>query len=102
MHVILWKFVIIELTRVELEGAKWRSENIWQQTIFRTRTRILAHAFGVRLAVMRNISRGKEVDKNAIERWNKTVKPLAKYNEEGGVCWTGAIAGAFLGIRTSG
>ena len=87
LHIIIWKFVIISLTRIELQGDKWDTDAIWKQALHRTRTRILSHSEGARRWAMARWSKGQGIPDTVLQRWNKQVYPLATYTEDGELRW---------------
>ena len=73
MHVIMWKFIIIAMTRMETENAKWNEDNIWKQTMGRLRTRLNAHAEGVRLLRIKQEAQDKTFD-DFFEHFTQNLK----------------------------
>ena len=67
LHIILWKFVIIALTRIELQGEKWDTKAIWKQALYRTRTRILSHSEGVRRWAVARWSKGQGIPEAVLQ-----------------------------------
>ena len=87
LRIIIWNFIVITLTRIELHGERWNSKSIWAQALHRTRTRLLAHSEGARRWAVARWARGEEVPERVLERWNRQVYPLATYNEAGHLTW---------------
>ena len=87
LRIIVWKFIVISLTRIELHGERWNSKAIWAQALHRTRTRLLAHSEGARRWAVARRAKGDTVPKGVLERWNRQVYPLAMYDEEGSLTW---------------
>ena len=87
LHIILWKFVILTLARMDIHGEKWDSKAIWNQTLYRTKVRFLAHAEGARRWALARWAKGEMVPDGVVARWNKQVGPIAYYDAQGCLIW---------------
>ena len=87
IHIILWKFIMITFTRIEIHGEKWDTEAIWAQTLHRARTRFIAHAEGARRWSVARWAKGDTIPVGVITRWNRQVEPVAYYDDEGNFKW---------------
>ena len=95
VHIVLWKFVTIAMTRLELEGEKWVTKAVWRQTVWRAQVRMRAFVEGVRLQVFRQESRDKPVHTQAVSRWDKQVAPLGNFGEDGEFEWHKKVRATF-------
>lgn len=87
MHVVLWKFIVIAMTRMSLENAKWKSRQIWVQTVWRTRTRVVARTEIHRLWMLAREGKGEPVPSTVRERWNRELHPFASYDDMDQLTW---------------
>ena len=95
----MWKIVIIEMTKVEMEGKPFTNKHMWNMITRRYITRVRAlHATHVRaraaaLARMRTPPKPKSI--------NQWISPLANCDDEGHLKWHEAWIGHChsLGIK---
>ena len=87
LRIIIWKFIVITLTRIELQGERWNTKAIWAQALQRTHTRLLAHSEGARRWAVARWAKGDTVPEGVLARWNRQVYPLAIYDEAGRLTW---------------
>ena len=85
LHLLLWKFVISSLTRVETEDAKFEIHEVWRATWFRLERKALAKLVGVKTTLLRAESRGNEPPDIALR--GLCLAPLAKFTETGELKW---------------
>ena len=87
MHflILLWKFIIIDLTAVALEGATLRTHSVWRSAWFRLRSKVMAKSETLKARVRRARSRGKEPPD--VSGTSKIIDPIAKFSETGEIVW---------------
>jgi len=75
LHLIMWKFVILNFTMVQLENRPFNPEEVWHGAIRRLEVRLNALAFKVkRRAIQRS---GQALQLYSPEAENRRIKPLA-------------------------
>ena len=85
LHLLLWKQLIALLVRIELEGDKFTTQQIWGSAWARLRQKILALRHRVDETLRRAESRGEEPpDVSKRTRW---VEPLASFDKTGHFKW---------------
>ena len=79
LHIIVWKFVILHMVRVETDKVKFDRHEIWRCAIRRQEGRLQAHAERTRRRV---ITKGG-LPALEMQRLSAEVAPLAEYNDSG-------------------
>ena len=77
LHVIVWKFIILNMVQVETNGVKFDRHEVWLCAVRRQEGRLQAHAERSR---RRAITRGG-LSAPEIERLSSEVAPLAAYDD---------------------
>jgi len=81
LRVIVWKFTLIAFTRVDTDGAKYSSADVWKGALRRFETRVRRYDIYVaRLALRRRCAGDGPLD---YARYRAVIKPLEGYDEEG-------------------
>ena len=101
IFLIMWKFIIIAFTRIDLDRGIFDSKSIWESTLRRLIVRVNARAHGVRLKAARLESRGDPATKppNAL---NKRLYPIASINHWGTITWAPALERLIKDINKTG
>ena len=79
LRILIWKFIILQFTRVDLEGARFDPETIWAQAVRRLLTRLNAAEWAARLAA----SSRPRTATNAAAKAAEKAAPLATITEQG-------------------
>ena len=86
LHIITWKFIIIDFVQVDTDGRAFVAEDVWKAAVRRTHGRLLAQSLKVRRKVLAAWSMGRPAPPlraDIIE-----AEPLADYHgETGEVQW---------------
>ena len=81
LHLVLWKYVIAALVRVDTEDEKFAAHDVWQATLARIRSKILARYEGVLALVRRADARGETAPD--VSSKDAPFRPLASIGDEG-------------------
>ena len=85
LHLLLWKQLTALLVRIELEGDKFTTQQVWGPAWARLQQKILALRHRVDETLRRSESRGEEPpDVSKRTRW---VEPLASFDKAGHFKW---------------
>ena len=91
LHIILWKFIILGMVKVETEQVKFEGVQIWSSAIRRQEGRLTAHAERTRRGVL---AKGG-LSHQQVQRLNAEVSPLAEYDGSGNLIratmWTNEL-----------
>jgi len=80
LHIILWKFVIIQMVAVDENSQKYVPAEVWKSAVRRQRGRLEAHAGKVQL----QMTRKGPASRTQLDSWTTQVLPLAAgYGEDG-------------------
>ena len=74
LHIIVWKFLAIDMVKVDTEGLKFDGNKVWVAAIRRLASRIESAETGLRRRVQAALSLGRGVP--PIEAHNKAWEPL--------------------------
>ena len=85
LHSLLWKQFIAHLVRIELEGEKFDTTQVWAPAWARLEKKILALKFKVNEIKRRAESRGEQTPD--LSKRSKNITPIAIFNEEGDLKW---------------
>ena len=85
LHSLLWKQFIAHLVRIELEGEKFDTSQVWAPAWARLEKKILALKYKVNEIKRRAESRGEQPPD--LSKRSKAINPIAKFNEEGDLKW---------------
>ena len=85
LHSLLWKQFIAHLVRIELEGEKFDTTQVWAPAWARLEKKILALKFKVNEIKRRAESRGEKTPD--LSKRSKNITPIATFNEEGDLKW---------------
>ena len=77
MHIVLWKFVIIDFVKVDTEGAKFEVDKVWRAAVSRMKDRVDANRERLRLKVRSAIRRGRAPP--PLESDNAAMFPIGMY-----------------------
>ena len=80
LHVILWKFVIIQMVAVDENSQKYDPAEVWKSAVRRQRGRLEAHAGRVQLQLIRK----GPAPRAQMDSWTAQVLPLVAGYEENG------------------
>ena len=83
--IIIYKMLIIQLTTIEVEGAKLSIAGIWKSAGYRLITRVNAKAYEYRLT--QNLTYDSSRAPPSIRTGNAQLTPLGQFSEEGHVVW---------------
>ena len=98
LWVILWKFVIIELTQVGLgEATTVDTERIWEQAVRRLVTRVNAAVFSFRQAMVS--AEGKGHSPPSPSSLNVALEPLAEVDATGALSWSAQMRAHLLAAK---
>ena len=86
LHVIVWKFVIIDFVAVDTDNRRFEAEQVWKAAVRRTHGRIQAHAARVKRKVAAAWGLGRPTP--SLRDDVVAASPLADFNgETGEVQW---------------
>ena len=100
LHRIMWKIVIIEMTKVEMEGIHFSNKHMWNMITRRFITRVRAlHTTHVRARTAALARKRTPPKPKSINQW---IAPLACCDDEGVLTWHNAWTAhcRTLGIKT--
>ena len=83
--VIMYKFLIIQLAAIDVDGAKLSVAGIWKSAGYRLITRVNAKAYEYKLK--HNLTRDSSCPPPCIRTGNAQLTPLCHFTEEGHVVW---------------
>ena len=83
---VLWKFIILMLTEVDTQGAKFCSEKVWRLTALRISERLnaLRHAHQLKITQTRQ----RDLPPPNPAKLNRRLAPLCQVDEEGNFTYT--------------
>ena len=82
---ILWKFVIIRFTQVELENAPFDTDAVWKQALRRFAARVHAAVWKHKLRLL--TARAQESPPPSPASVNKMLEPVAELDARGSLSW---------------
>ena len=85
LHLLLWKQLVAQLVRIELEGEKYSERDVWAAAWARMKRKIEALKTRVDEDVRRAEARGDE-PKDMTKR-SRPMEPLASFDKEGKLTW---------------
>ena len=83
--IILWKFVIIRFTQVELENAPFQADVVWEQALRRFAVRVHAAVWKYKLRVL--AARAQESPPPSPASTNRMIEPVAEVDVDGTLRW---------------
>ena len=85
LHLLVWKYLIALLTRMELEDEAYEPHKVWQAAWSKFKQKALAKSEAARTVLLRAESRGQE--KPTLEKKSKCMAPLAELDADGKLVW---------------
>ena len=100
MLLLLWKYLVAAIVRVELEGEKYDNASVWAPAWIRFEQKANALAERVNIERRRADSRGEEP--KCPKKRARPMSPLASFSEEGKLVWDDALVSKIkqLGKKT--
>ena len=97
---LLWKYLVAAIVRVELEGEKYDNASVWAPAWIRFEQKANALAERVNIERRRADSRGEEP--KCPKKRARPMSPLASFSEEGKLVWDDALVSKIkqLGKKT--
>ena len=90
-YTILWKFILIQYTRVDTDDADFDTKYIVRATARRTHERIEAYGYNLRVEIERYRSRGQLTPPTLIARYRRNVGPEYSFTETGLLMYTATV-----------
>ena len=84
-HLLLWKYLIYQLTIVETEDARFQIKDVWQAALQRFKSKTLAKQASLRTDALRAESRGWSPPD--LSKKGKCLQPLATVSKDGEIVW---------------
>ena len=86
---MLWKQFIAHLVRIELEGEKFDTSQVWAPAWARFEKKVLSLKFKVNEIRRRAESRGEQVPD--LSKRSRCITPIAEFDEGGELKWNDAL-----------
>ena len=83
--IILWKFVILRFTQVELENTPFDADAVWEQALRRFAVRVHAAVWKYKLRVL--AARAQESPPPSPASTNRMIEPVAEIDVNGNLKW---------------
>ena len=96
LHLLLWKYVIASLVRVDTEGASFAPHAIWEEAWRRFKTKAAARSETLKTKILRAESRGE--DPPNMEKAGRVTEPLASVSATGEIVWNADIQQRILAL----
>ena len=88
-NLILWKFIIIHFTLVDLGNRPFKQEEVWKGAIRRYLSKVNSLQQKIKLEVTEAEARERPAN---LRRFNALLTPLATINNNGDITWNSAMA----------
>ena len=85
LHLLVWKYLIALLTRMETEDEAYEPHKVWQAAWSKFKQKALAKSEAARTELLRAESRGKE--KPTLEKKSKCMAPMVELDTDGELVW---------------
>ena len=85
LHLLIWKYLIALLTRMETEDEEYEPHKVWQAAWSKFQQKALAKSEAARTELLRAESRG--LQKPTLEKKSKCMAPLVGLDEDGALVW---------------
>ena len=93
LHILTWRFVIIEFVQVETKGTKFDPERVWAQVLRRFAVRVTAYGEGLRRTAEKRVAQGGEgLNEREMAKHVERLGPCATPTEEGSWYWEAGMA----------
>ena len=77
LHIILWKFVVIDMVKVDTEGAKYDVDKVWTSAVRRLASRVEASRTALERRVASALDLGR--DRPSLTPGNRSWAPLLHF-----------------------
>ena len=93
LHILTWRFVIIEFVQVETKGTKFDPERVWAQVLRRFEVRVRAYGEGMRRTAEKRVAQGGEgLNERELTQHAERLNPCATPTEGGSWHWEARMA----------
>ena len=89
LHLIIWKFIIIHFTLVDIDKRPFKTDDVWTGATRRYLSKVNSLQQKVRLEVKDAEARDRPA---RIRRFNRLLAPLATINADGKIKWSSVMA----------
>ena len=99
LYTLVWKYALVQFTRVDTEGASFESTEIYEAALRRLATRIEALSAELRGTLERYRSRGEDAPPSLFARYRKALAPSASVDDHGRLTLEEGTLGAMQQAR---
>ena len=93
MHILTWRFVVIEFVQVETKGITFDPKRVWAQVLRRFEVRVRAYGEGMRRTAEKRVAQGGEgLNERELARHVERIGPCAIPTEGGSWSWDARMA----------
>ena len=93
LHVLTWRFIVIEFVQVETKGIRFDPERVWAQVLRRFEVRVKAYGEGMRRTAEKRVAQGGEgLNERELARHVERLGPCATPTEGGSWSWEARMA----------
>ena len=96
IYVILWKFILIAYTRVDVAKEPYSPAHVWTSTFRRLSVRLEAYAAQLKNELQRYESRGGSTPSHVVDHYRKQVTPCATFSDSGELQLTESLLNEML------
>ena len=98
LFLIMWKMIIIQFTRVDLEHSSFNPTQVWEMALRRLVVRVRARAHSIKLKALRIEARGDPPPEEP-RALNRRLMPLASVDGQGTLCWSPPLLKRLIDLK---
>jgi hypothetical protein len=96
LWIVIWKFVILRFTQVDMEQVQFDGDAVWEQALRRFTVRVNAAVWRYKLRAL--VARAQERPAPSPASTNKLLEPVAQIDEGGALAWAPFMRDALMAV----